>query len=127
MGAMRNLRYHIVLVTKYRKKALVDIKSEVEGAVRASAVGSAFKVEEVAVEGGDHVHIVVRTTSTFSVDSMVKRVKQRTTWSLWGSHSGVLSKFYWGQSRKLWSSGYYVGTVGEASLETIKKYLEKQR
>lgn len=127
MSAVRNLRYHIVLVTKYRKKALVDIASSVEEAVREAAVGSAFKVEDVAVEDGDHVHIVVRTTSTFSVDSMVKRIKQKTTWSLWELHSGELSKFYWGPSRKLWSSGYYAGTVGEASLETIKKYLEKQR
>lgn len=124
---MRNLRYHIILVTKYRKKALEDIKDEVDEAVRESAVGSAFKVEEVAVEDGDHIHIVVRTTSTFSVDSMVKRIKQRTTWSLWNSHPEVLSKFYWGQRRRLWSSGYYAGTVGEASLETVKKYLEKQR
>lgn len=127
MGAKRNLRYHVVLVCKYRRKAIVNLKSEVEAAVRHSSVGSAFRIEDVAVEDGDHVHIVLRTTSTFSVDSMVNRIKQKTTFTLWESHGNELGKYYWGPKRRLWSRGYYVATVGEASLEAIKSYLKKQR
>lgn len=127
MSARRNLRYHLVLVCKYRKPALRSIEEAVLQSVRDSAVGSGFKVEDVAVEDGDHVHILLRTTATFSVDSMVKRIKRKTTWSLWNSHSFHLENFYWGVHHKLWSSGYYVSTIGEASLDTVKKYLEKQR
>jgi putative transposase len=127
MSAKRNLRYHLVFVTKYRRKALEDIKFEVESAIRNAAVGSAFIVEDVAVEDGDHVHIVVRTTGTFSVGSMVNRLKASTTNKLWVDHSAILKKYYWRKDKRLlWSGGYYAATVGEASLDTIKKYLDKQ-
>jgi len=37
-----------------------------------------------------------------------------------------LRKFYWGPKRKLWSGGYFCATVGDASEDTIRKYIENQ-
>lgn len=127
MGAKRNLRYHIVLVSKYRRKVFVGFEGEVEQAVREASRGSAFRIEDVTVEDGNHVHILLRTTGTYSVSSMVSRLKALTTVSLWREYPDVLSKFYWDGRKRLWSGGYYATTIGEASLETVKKYLQKEK
>lgn len=126
MGARINLRYHLVLVSKYRRQAFSGIEGSVLEAIRQSSKSSAFKINSVAVEDGDHVHIVLRTTGTYSVSSMVARLKTLTARTLWEKHPEHLSKFYWGKKRKLWSSGYYCATLGDVSIEQIKKYLQKQ-
>lgn len=126
MGAKQNLRYHIVLVAKYRRKALLGIEDAVLAAVEATASGSAFTIERAAVEYGDHLHLVLRTTGTYSVSSMVKRIKAGTTQTLWGGHEPHLRKFYWGRTRKLWSGGYYAATIGDVSTAQVEKYPKKQ-
>lgn len=53
------LEYHIVLITKYRKKCLTTIEDKVkEPFFRLS--GKKMMVSEVGVDK-DHVHVVVKT------------------------------------------------------------------
>lgn len=126
MGAKSNLRYHLVLVTKYRKPALAGVENDIISAFYQAAKKTSMKIEKIAVENGDHVHLVVRTTGTYSLSSTVARIKMLTTKSLWGSHSTHLRRLYWSKRKKLWSGGYYAATVGDVSIDYVKKYLEKQ-
>lgn len=126
MGATKNLRYHVVLVSKYRCKCFVGIESDVIEAFRVAEKCSGFVIEKIAVEDGDHVHVVIRTSGTYALTKTVGRMKSLTSHELWGVHSGHLKKYYWSGRRKLWSGGYYAATVGDISAEKIEAYLRKQ-
>ena len=44
---------------------------------------------------------------------------------MWNKHEEFLHKHYW-KKRILWSGRYFAASVGEASLETIMRYIENQ-
>ena len=48
-----------------------------------------------------------------------------TTSAVWFSHSAELRKHFWKQ-KVFWSSGYFVCSTGDASTETIAKYIAEQ-
>lgn len=52
-------------------------------------------------------------------------MKQENTINIWKKESQILSKYFW-KEKTFWSDGYYVSSIGNASEETIKKYIEQQ-
>lgn len=44
----------------------------------------------------------------------------------YGKKEDYLKRFYYGRHKMLWSKGYFCATVGEASEETIEKYIDNQ-
>jgi len=56
VGAKANLRYHVVLVTKYRKPALRGVEDHVYAAMRHVEAHSSIHIEEMGVEDGNHIH-----------------------------------------------------------------------
>lgn len=126
MGAKINLRYHLVLVSKYRRDSFKSIESSVIEAIEESQVGSVFKIEKIAVEDGNHVHIVIRTTGTYSLASQVRRLKMLSTKKLYEKELSHLKNFYWSKKKLLWNRGYYAATVGDVSVEKVEEYLKKQ-
>lgn len=115
MGATKNLWYHIVLVSKYRNKCFAGIEKR-----------SGFVIEKIAIEDGDHVHVVIRTSGTYALTKTIGRMKSLTSHELWRIHSGHLKNYYWSGRYRLWSGGYYAATVGNVSAEKIEAYLRKQ-
>lgn len=121
------LTYHFVFATKYRRKSLLGLEQDVYASVSKLALKSEFKVLEMAVEDGGHLHLVVEAKQTVSPEQIARWIKQRTTFDLWRLHSSVLSKFYWKGKKVLWSGGYYCGTVGNVSTSTVIEYVKKQK
>jgi putative transposase len=70
----------------------------------------------------DHVHLLVEVDPQFGIHKLVKHLK--------GFSSRLLRKeFAWLKSRlpTLWTNSYFVSTVGGASLQVIKQYVERQK
>lgn len=126
MGAKQNLRYHVVLVSKYRNKCFSGIEEHVLRAFKHAESKSSFKLERVAVEDGDHIHLILRTSGSYALSKTIARVKSIVAHELWVSNEAHLKKHYWSGSRKLWSGGYYAATVGDVSEAQVEKYLRKQ-
>ena len=80
----------------------------------------------------DHVHIFVGAKPTVTPTDIVRTLKSITARELFKKHSN-LKKRYWGGV--LWSKGYFISTIGNASAETIfrlrsitvKKYIQEQK
>ena len=117
--------YHIVVVTKYRKKifnegifAYFDVKlaevTEHYPTIKFSTVN----------HDQDHIHLLTSIPPTMSVGKVVGIIKQNTSREL-KQKFPFLKQVYWGTDG-MWSDGYFVSTVG-ANEETIKKYIENQR
>ncbi len=126
MGFKGRLTYHFVFSTKYRKQSLAGIEEELYTSITKLAAKSHFKVLEMAVENGDHIHLVVKANQSVSPAQIARSIKQRTTFDLWESSSVHLRRFYWGKKKRLWSGGYFCGTVGNVSLENVLQHVKAQ-
>lgn len=120
-GGVYHLNFHIVWCTKYRRKYLVDLVADETKALisqKASELGLTIKVMEVMP---DHVHVFISSKPTLSPHVIVRRFK--------GATSAILRERYpqLKRSNTLWSSSYYVGSVGEASESVIRNYIESQK
>lgn len=126
MGSKTNLRYHLILTTKYRRPALYGIEQEVYQAVREAEAMSSFKVLAMGIEDGNHIHLAIKTTPQYSISTLVNRIKAKTTQVLWETQAQHLGRFYWGTTRKLWHGAYYCATTGEVSTNQILTYVQNQ-
>jgi len=73
----------------------------------------------------DHIHCEVSSEPRISPLAMVRKLKQESTIQLWQRHEKELKKHFW-KERTFWSDGYFCCTIGNASQETIRQYIESQ-
>jgi putative transposase len=114
--------YHVVWCPKYRRKVI------------ASPVDDRLKqiIHEVCAEHDapivelqtmpDHVHLLVVCDPQFGIHRLVKQIKGRS--------SRLLRQEFPSLRRRLptlWTNSYFVATVGGATLEVVKRYVENQR
>jgi putative transposase len=85
---------------------------------------SDFKIETMEVDK-DHLHMLIESTPSISVTSIVRRLKQETTVSIWKTHSNFLKSQFW-KEKTFWTDGYFASTIGAVSEETIRRYIENQ-
>lgn len=119
------LMYHMIFVCKYRRKALVKITPNLKQSILKIASEYNFEILEMEADK-DHIHLLIKSEPKIDVSSIARTLKQRTTHDMWQLHSTELRKYYWGAKRLLWSDGYFVCSIGNASKETIQKYIQNQ-
>lgn len=120
-------RYHIVLVTKYRKHALAGIETDVLASIRNAERRSRFAIHRINTGDGNHVHMLVSIPPDMTISGTVSRIKQLSTHELWGKHPDHLRHYYWGKHHRLWSGGYYCETVGRNSESVVERYIDGQQ
>ena len=123
--AKMRLRYHLIFSTKFRRKCLNQIHDSVIDAFRQTEARSNFSILTIELDK-DHIHLLIESKPKYSIEQVVSRLKQMTTQYLWKKHGNFLSKYYWKQRNILWTRGYFCATVGYASEETIRRYIENQ-
>lgn len=118
------LNYHLVLVTKYRRKCLDGTMLEaIEQSIKERCASRDGEVIEFNGES-DHVHALVSLPPHIAVSEFVNACKTNTARVLRRDFAAVLSTFY--TEPVLWSRSYCVLSVGGAPLEILKKYIEDQ-
>lgn len=123
-SATFHLIYHLVLVTKWRRPALTT-----EMLARFGEIASATLADwrcTLLEHGGeaDHVHLLFQAHPALDLSRLVNNLKTVTSRLLRKEFAGDLAQFYW--KPVLWHGAYYVGSVGNASLETVRRYVEEQ-
>ena len=73
----------------------------------------------------NHIHILIESVPKLSPLSIIRTLKQISTINIWKLYPKKMKEYYW-KERTLWADGYFVCSTGEASTETIKKYIESQ-
>ena len=119
------LKCHLIFVCKYRKRLLEgdmqlivkDIFSDIEKV-------SDFVIEVMETDR-DHIHMLVSYPPNISVTSIVRKLKQNSTRELWERYPTRLRHHFW-KEHTFWSDGYFVCSIGEASPETVRRYIENQ-
>ena len=85
---------------------------------------SKFKIEKMEVDR-DHLHLLIDSVPDISVTQIVRKLKQKSTISIWKKFPQILRKQFW-KEKTFWTDGYFLSTTGQASEETIRKYIENQ-
>lgn len=123
-NAAFDLKYHLVLVTKYRRRALTPTMLS-EFSVLARTLLAQWRCELIESGGEeDHVHLLFAAHPAMDLSSLVNNLKTVTSRILRRDHAEHLAEFYW--KPVLWHSAYYIGSVGGATLETVRNYVENQ-
>ena len=118
------LTMHTVLVTKYRRKLLYGkLDNDLKKIICELANENDWHIQILETDG-DHIHILLDYKQYESVSDVVKILKQQSTYRIWQLHP-ELKRNYW-KRNIFWSGGYFACSIGDASNETIRKYIEEQ-
>ena len=118
------VQYHVVWVVKYRLKLLnPGLRDHMEKLLeRVAKVMPGVEVQEVNVQK-EHVHIMMVIPPKYAVSEVVGRMKCKTS-SIFRNKYRLFKKAY-GEKEVMWSTGYFVSTVG-IDEEIIRRYIKYQ-
>lgn len=123
--AVFSLQYHLVLVTKYRKKVLVGKVSEDLMSICRRLITDNFEGKIIEMETDeDHIHILMDMGPKYSIKEIVNSLKGVSSRLLRRDHKEELGKELYGTS--LWSESYFIATTGGTTIETLKNYVRSQ-
>lgn len=119
------LLYHVIFVVKYRRKTLSPtITDTLKGSLLKIVSNSEFCIPEMDVDQ-DHLHLMIDSSPALSISQIVRRIKQQTTFDLWSLHGSYSDRQFW-LEKTFWSDGYFASSIGNASIETVRNYIQKQ-
>lgn len=115
-------KYHVVWCPKYRRKVLIEGIAERLNQI-ISDVCQEHQSDILSMEiMPDHVHLLVECDPQFGIHRLVRLMKGRSS-RLLRQEFPVLKR----KLPTLWTSSYFVSTVGGAPLSVIKQYIENQK
>lgn len=119
------LNYHIVLVTKYKHKCINEelfglISSDIHRLVDGWN-GEVLKINHDC----DHVHMLLSLPPQYAPSKIVCSLKTVTSRMLKKNFPEYIKNYYWKES--FWSDSYLVLSVGGATSDIVKQYIEDQR
>lgn len=120
-----NINYHLVWCPKYRHDVLVeDVGVFLKELIPTICKGCQYDLLELEVMS-DHIHLFVSAPPYVAPTEIVKTIKSICATKVFREFKNLKERKFW--SSGLWSKGYYVGTAGTVTTETIRKYIEEQK
>ena len=114
--------YHVVWCPKYRRPVITnDVADRLKQIIREVAAERECKIIELE-NMPDHVHLLVKCDPQYGIHRLVKQIKGRSSRVLRQEFPSLKSRL-----PTLWTNSYFVATVGGATLEVVKQYVENQR
>jgi putative transposase len=114
--------FQVVWCPKYRRPVLtgpVDERlKEIISEVCAEKDAPIVELETMP----DHVHLLLTCDPQYGIHRLVKAIKGRSSRLLRQEFPSLRSRI-----PTLWTNSYFVATVGGATLEVVKRYVEDQR
>jgi putative transposase len=122
--AYYKLTYHLVVVTKYRHKCITQPMMERLKEV-TNNLFERWDCKLIEMNGEeDHIHILFDAPPQINFANTINNYKTVTSRYIRKEFPKELSKFYW--KPYFWSRSYMILSTGGATIEVIKKYIEKQ-
>ena len=117
------LFYHLILVTKYRKKVIDNVISD---RLKEIFLYTAPKYNVTLQEWNhdkDHVHILLKSHPNTELSKFINAYKSASS-RLIKKEYPVIKKALW--KEYFWSRSFCLVTSGGAPLEVLKRYIESQ-
>ena len=119
-----DFNFHLVFVTKYRKVIFItdQFRKEMKDILKNIAKNKNVIIEHIEVMP-DHVHMMISFKPDVAPSNVVKSLKG-TSAREWFKLHPETQKLLWGGH--LWSSSFFMSTVGNVSKEIVASYIENQ-
>lgn len=115
-------KYHVVWCPKYRRKVLTgELASRLKELLLSYADEMSVDILEMEIMP-DHIHLLLEVDPQLGIHKAVKRLKGYTSKVLREEFPELNSKL-----PSMWTNSYFVSTVGGASLDAIKEYIQNQK
>lgn len=115
--------FHLVLVTKYRRKVLDDDICEYLKH-RFETIGTSYNLHlEELNHDLDHLHILFRAEPKSNISKFINAYKSSTSRKIKELFPYVTEKRW---ESKFWSQSFCLITTGGAPVDVIKQYIESQ-
>ena len=117
------IHFHLILVVKYRKKVINDeISERLKEIFRGIKGNYNIALEEWNFDL-DYVHILFRSEPNSNISKFINAYKSASSRLIKKEYPSIRSRLY---KEAFWSQSFFLISTGEASIETIKKYIESQ-
>lgn len=119
-----DFNFHIVWVTKYRKEVFIndDKANNLKEILLDIAKKHDIEVAHLEVMP-DHVHMMISFPPSKTPTNVVKAFKGGSA-RQWFIQHPETKKLLWGGH--LWSSSYFMSTLGNVSKEVVAQYIDSQ-
>ncbi len=122
--AVSDLKAHLVLTTKYRRKVI--------NAAMLIRLGEIFDglcqkwgCEVVEFNGEqDHVHLLFGYYPQLQLSKFVNNLKTVSSLYIRKEFSEEVAKFYW--KPVFWHSAYFIASCGGVTVDQLKQYVQQQ-
>ena len=116
------INYHFMSCPRYKRKLFLNngLDKRFKALVKAISKTNDFKIITVETDK-DHWHLFINPLPTYSPSDIMAKIKGETSKIL----RVAFKEFRFMPS--LWTRSYFVSTVGNIPIETIKNYVENQR
>jgi putative transposase len=123
--SVSDLKAHLVLTTKYRKKilsaAMIDRLHEV-----FESLLEKWECKIIEFNGEqDHVHLLFQYHPDVHLSKLVNSLKSISSRKLRQEFLPQLEKVYY-KKKVVWNSSYFIASCGGVTISTLRKYIENQ-
>ena len=118
------LTYHLVLVTKYRKKCLSnEMLNRLEEIIKKNCTD--WEIDLIEFKGeADHVHILLDMHPNIIPSKFINNLKTVSSRLIRKEFEEELKPYYW--KPVLWTRAYCLLTTGGATIDVIREYIKNQ-
>lgn len=118
-----SLHYHLILVTKYRRKVFDD---DVSNRARElfEAIAPNYKIEVLEWnQDQDHVHVLFKAQPKTELSKFINAYKSASSRVLKKEYPSIKEQLW---KEMFWSRSFCLLSSGSAPIEVIKQYIEEQ-
>ena len=122
--ALSDLKAHLVLTTKYRRKAITpSMLARLQEIVQMFCQEQGCEIVEFNGEA-DHIHLLFTYYPQLTLSKFVNSLKTVTSRLIRKEFAEEVQKIYW--KPVFWNGSYFIASCGGVTVETLKKYVQGQ-
>ncbi len=119
------LQYHLILVVKYRRKA---IDNEISNRLKEifTYIGDKEQYKLKVIEfnhNEDHLHILFKAEPKSEISKFINAYKSASSRLIKNEFPRIKEKLW---KEAFWSRSFFLATTGGVTLEILKQYIENQ-
>lgn len=122
--SVSDLKAHLVLITKYRKKVLTGEMIFRLGDIINDLCGK-WDCKVIEFNGEDnHIHLLFQYYPQMALPKFIGNIKSVTSRKLRQEFPEQVNKVYW--KKVFWNESYFIASCGGVTISVLKKYIENQ-
>lgn len=122
--SVSDLKAHLVLTTKYRRKVLTgEMITRLTDVITDLCEKWDCKVIEFNGED-NHIHLLFQYYPQMELPKFIGNIKSVTSRRLRQEFPEQINKIYW--KKVLWNESYFIASCGGVTVSVLKKYIENQ-